>query len=359
MGGEFVDLQTQQLLQMMDQPVFYVKDGVVIWHNRAATNLVFQGQNVLTLFLPDGAPYSLWDRMGSMEAEIPIFGIQYGLKARVLDGGELFVLEPRSTENRGRGTTLLQTSAHLRGILQDLIDSVGTIQDNISDREDLIPEAETLNRSCYRLLSLCNRLSDGGTLMRREGMQSFQKIRVREFLDRFVSETAPLLKEAGYEIEYTPCNETITCHLEPVLIERGLYRLLAHGIKHSAPTPSVSLSAWDDEQRVCFAISYAIASGGEEIFLTEGAWNLSDIPGTDGIGMEVVRLIAEYHGGTLMGITSAEGQRIRLVLSIGKNNATHNLRSCKTPHEEFDGFHRGLVELSEILGKEMYHPDQV
>ncbi len=354
-----MDLQTEQLLHMMAQPVFYVKDGIVKWYNRAAANLVFEGQNVQTLFSEGGDLYGQWDRSGSMEAELAIFGLSYGAKVCSMDEGELFVLTQRGTDNREEGNTLLQTSTRLRGILQELITSTWTIQDHISDNDDLISESEILNRSLYRLLRLCNQLSDSGKLMHREAVSAFERIAVRDFLDRFVAETSALLEETGRTIDYTPCEKGLTCNFDRVLVERGIYHLLTYGIRRAQVGKPLGLRVWDDAYRLCFCVSYTPAGEEHDNFGAEGHWDLSSTSLGENAELRVVRLIAQYHGGSILKTTSTDGDLVRIIFSVGKNCSVHYLKSPMKEAEDSTGFHPGLVELSEILGKEMYHPDRV
>ena len=353
-----MDLKTEQLLQMMSQPAFYAENGVIQWQNRAADCLVYKGQDISHLFADDKDLYDLWDRQGPMQMDRLLMGTQYVLKVCVYEEGELFVLEQRNEDPGRYSKNLLQTSSDLRRILQDLLSSGIAIQDEIGDQmqDSLLPEMEELNRCVYRLQRLSNLISDNGALMHSEGFYPIETVNIRQFLIEFCKETADLLKESGYTLHYTLFSEEREGHISPQLLKRALCHLLSYSIKHSEPQTAIQLKAWETEERICISLAYRPE--------TEGAF--PNFMGSLGSGLErykgmepdVVRLIAEFHGGALMSSLSEDGS-VQTLFSIGRRDKNRLLRSPGAEFREDGGLHSGLVELSEILSKEMYHPDRV
>ncbi len=354
-----MDPQMEQMLQMIAQPVFYVKNGIVQWHNEGANYLVFQGQPIQSVSMQIQSLYDLWDRQGPMEMNISVFGLQYLTKVRVMDEGELFVLDRRGEDSREKGGALLQTSIHLRQILQELITAGTAIEDQIADREELIPDVEVLNRSVYRLLRLSNQLSDGGKLLRSAADAVFERVNIRNFLDVFVEETGALLRESGWDLEYTPCDKELRGDIDRTLIQRALYNLVSYGIRHSAERKSIHIKAWSNPSQICFALCYMpAASGMGNVFGDSNGTKSGDFCRWEGVDIDVVRLIAELHGGTILA-SSDDGGESRIIFSIRKNKDPRILRSPRVETAETGGFHPGLVELSEVLDRELYHPDRV
>ena len=353
-----MDLQMIQTLQMVSQPVFYVKNGTVQWLNDAATYLVWEGQDIDSILIRGETLYDIWDRKGPMQMELSLFGLQYIAKVRCLDDGKLFVLEQREGDQREKGKALMQTSFHLRGILQELCTAGTSIQEQTEENEELIPELEIMNRSVYRLIRLCNQLSDGGALLRGVDSASFEKVNVWEFLRDFTDEAVPLLREAGWELEVIPCIKTLRGDMDRTLISRALYNLLSYGIQHSLNGERISLKAWENSAHVCFGIAYVASGEGQTLFADNGM-GIGGFGSVGGVGSDLVRLIAELHGGTVLSTADPEGRERQIIFSIRKTADRHMLRSPNPETTEDHAFHMGLVELSEILGREFYHPDRV
>ncbi len=354
-----MDPQMEQMLHMIAQPIFFVKNGIVQWNNEAANYLVFRGQLIDTLSEDISDLYDLWDRQGPMEMTLSVFGIQYLAKVRIVDGGDLFVLERRGEDSYEKGGALLQISIQLRQILQELITAGTAIEDRIAEQEELIPDAEILNRSVYRLLRLSNQLSDGGALLRNAVGASFERVNIRSFMDRFVEETDALLRESGWDMEYEPCDRELWGDVAPELIQRALYQLISHGIRHCASGNGIRIKVWSNLSQICFAMCYKPAAFGMDHLLSgEFGSRSTDMSRWEGLGIDVVRLIAELHGGTTVASSDDNGES-RIIFSIRKYRNYRVLRSPKPDTEEMPGFHSGLVELSEILDPKLYHPDRV
>lgn len=354
-----MDPKIELLLQMMAQPVFFVKDGIVQWHNESAKYLVGQGQTIASVLNAGARLYSIWDRKGPMQMPLSIFGRDYNGKVRVMEDGELFVLEKSDRDLYEEGSSLARVSTHMRRILQDLVSATTALQDQMTEDQSLSREAELMNRSVYRLLRLCTQISDGGNLMQNRGNSIFQSADIRAFLDKFVGEAEPLLRESGWKLEYAPCAADLDVNMDQELVERALYNLVSHGISHSPQGGTVKISAWEDRNMFCFCVSYKATSTMIGGFFAGSEDALGDPHRHEGLGTDIVRLIAELHGGSVLSSASEENQEIRTVFSIKKYGNPFKLRSPVLQPGETMSFPRGLVELSEVLDQSLYHPDKV
>lgn len=354
-----MDPKIEQLLQMMTQPVFFVKDRIIQWHNDAAGYLVGEGQTIASVLTDGMELYLQWDRQGPMQMSISIFGIDYNAKARVLEEGELFVLERTDKDWNENGNSLVHISAHMRRILQELVSSLTALHDQMAENQVLPRETELLNRSVYRLLRLCTQISDGGNLMNNGANSFFEMTNIREFLDKFFNEAAPLLKDSGWNLEYIPCDEEMVAYLDSELIERALYNLVSNGIRWSSPNGSVCMEAWEARGLICFSVSYEAAPRMLDAFFAESSGTKGSNFSWDGLGTDVVRLIAELHGGSVLSSASEEERKVRTVFTIRKHSNRFGLHSSMMFVRESMSFHHGLVALSEVLDSSLYHPDKV
>ncbi|MBR6826362.1 MAG: hypothetical protein IKM59_07435 [Oscillospiraceae bacterium] len=354
-----MDPQTKQLLQMMTQPVFLVEDRKVVWHNNAAKYLVFDGQSVLPLLDNSGLLYDRWDRQGMLQIELSVYGREYTAKVCVTQGKELFVLEKHSEERHGSASTLMQVSSQLRMILQELMNSSFAMEEQLSKQGGSTKEAELVNRSIYRLLRMCTQMSDGGKLLWNTEEPIFLKTDLGDLLDTLVGEIQPLLEASGRYLEYIPCKARLNGDADQKLIERALYNLLANALQYSAKDRPVSLRAWEDGNRICFAVSYEEDGGFSSLLLADGGMGGENYRRLTGMGLDIVRMIAELHGGGLITSTSEDGIRKQTIFSIRKVSGRYVLRSDRIVVDEFRGFHRGLIELADVLAPELFHPDNI
>lgn len=354
-----MDPKIELLLQMMSQPVFLVKDGIVRWHNDPADCLVSDGMEI-RVFLNEGAKlYYLWDRKGPMQMTISVFGIKYEAKVRIIEEGELFVLEILEEDRYEGGSTLSQISSGMRRIMQELISSVAALQDQMFENPELTKETELLNRSVYRLIRLCTQISDGGNLMQNRPQSMFESLNVHDFLYDFADEAGSLLRESGWDLKYKPCKDNLTAYFDPELIERALYNLVSTGIRHSKPGHPVMIEAWEEPGLVCFCVSYQANRGCLGGFFSSFGDAYGKAFRLDGLGADVVRLIAELHGGSVLSSVSEEEEKVETVLTVKRFGKNIGLRSPGTFHRRAESFHGGLVELSEVLDPGVYHPDKV
>ena len=340
-----MDPQMEALLQLMDQPVFLVRENRIVWHNHAAGELVTPGQTLDTL--PGWATelYDLWDRQSVIDTELTLEGLSYSIKIRNCEIGEIFVLKRKNGELPLGGDTVPHTSGQLRRILQELIPACVTLQDYMDNREDLMEEAARVNHSIYRLLRLCNKMS-------REEQFFYDTVEpylvwtdLRRFMTEFVHEAGPVLEESERNLILGPMNTALHANIDRAMIRSALYYLLSHGLIHSPRGSELLLKNWEDSKGLFFSLTYTE---------TEAI----GVPGPEREDMDFARMIASFHGGALFRFSEG-ADKVRLVLSIRKLPGTLPLKEGRLVTDLYGKFHPGLVELSDGLEKEMYHPDRV
>lgn len=354
-----MDPKIEQVLQMMAQPVFLVKNGIIQWCNDAAKHLICEGRKLSSVLVDEMGAYTHWDRQGPLQMELSIYNMEFNGKVRLLEEGELFVLDRVQKNRNDSGRALAQVSSHMRRILQELISSLSTLQDKISEIQSLPSETEILNRSVYRLLRLCTQISDEENLLSPVVNSHFERTNIRSLLDAFVQEAGPLLEESGWDLEYIPCDGAMHAYLDRKLTIRALYNLVSTAIGRSPHGRPVRIEAWEEGELICFSVSTEVATEVIDSFFTEIADSKRGGFSWDGLSIDIVRLIAEFHGGSILSSASEEKKRIRMVFSIRKISYRFNLRSPRIMAREYSAFHQGLVELSEVLDRRMYHPDNV
>ncbi len=340
-----MDPQTEALLQLMDQPVFLVQEGLVSWCNRAAEKLVSPGEQAATLLGQGMELYDLWDRQTLLETELTIFDQPYGVRVREYQGGELFVLKALSEEPIYNGGYVCQASGRLRVILQELFPSCQRLQDYLDPEEDLTEEASLVNRALYRLLGLSNELYYEERIFHDPMEVYLRPTNMKKFLTAFVREAGPVVEDGGWRLSLSQDTAAFHSNVDRELLQHGLYYMLTYGLRSAPKGSELVLKAKEEEKRVQITLLHPAPAGGYE---TEERNPLVALP----------RAIASLHGGALFHFPG-EGAMLRQVLTIRKQPPTLPLGAGRLEVGLYGDRHPALVELSRALDKRMYHPDRV
>ena len=340
-----MDPQMEGLLQLMDQPVFLVRDGSVIWNNPAAEQLVTVGQGAESILRAGTELYEQWDRRSVIETDLTLLGETYGVKIRGTEAGDIFILRPLSRELSAGEENHIYTSGKIRQILQELFPACMTLQDYMEFREELMDEAARVNRSLYRLLRLSNKLSREEQLFHQDITPYLERTDLRRFLSEFVEEMGPILEEGGWKLTLVPINGTIHGNIDRELMKQALYYMVSHGVSHSLKGSELLLKTWEQGSGIRFSLTHGVGRN----------------PGNDAVelpDLELVRAIASLHEGALFQFDEgAKGNR--MVLSIRKMLPSFPLKERYFRGDVYGEFHPGLVELSDVMEHWMYHPDRV
>ena len=78
-----------------------------------------------------------------------------------------------------------------------------------------------------------------------------------------------------------------------------------------------------------------------------------------GYGLQMVRKIARLHNGTMMVSLNEDQVGTCVVFSVSLEPVKLNLHSPNLHYDYCGGLNHALVELSDVLGKELYDPSDV
>lgn len=357
-----MDMQLQQILELVTQPAFLVRDGAVCWGNSAARRLIPEGTPLFSLMEDGCALFSLWKREGTLHLPLILGGAEYDAAVQPTEAGDLFVATLRSRELDAAANAAVNVSASMRKPLHAMITAAGTLFDQLEDKALPSEPASQLNRSFYQLIRLCGQLSDGGQLLLHRRTTQRVPTKLTQFFDRFVQETRPLIEAAGWSLRYEPPAEYLCADIDAGLLERALYNLLANALTYTPRGGAVALRTQPQDGLLLISV----ADSGEGI-APEVMPNLLDrfsdyAPGDSrrgvGLGLSMVREIARLHGGSLMAGRSAEGGTC-VTFSISLEPVAIPLRSNAVQYDYCGELHHGLVELSSVLNASIYDPTEI
>ena len=363
-GGEDMDHQIKQVLELFAQPAFLALDGTVIWCNSACGSLLPVGAG-LASFLEDDTLYTMWDRTGTLQLALAIAGEEYNASVCLTSDGELFVASRRTTELSVTAKTVVKVSATLRRPLHQMISATDALFETLDEASDpkLVSAASRLNQAVYRILRLCGQMSDGGGLLlhRREARRL--PTEVSGFFREFAGQVGPLVESAGVHFCFENLQAPMQADLDAALLERALYNLVSNALSycHSGGTITLRL----ERQQTHLAVS--VSDDGEGISPTVLATlfeRFSEHPVGDsrwglGLGLPMVQEIARLHNGTLSIRDNGDQRGTTVTLSISLEPVPISLHSQAVGYDYCSGYHHGLVELSDVLDAEMFNPNEV
>ena len=165
-------------------------------------------------------------------------------------------------------------------------------------------------------------------------------------LCRSTAETLSLLLNAP-EIRVS-APPTLPLHADGKLLETLLLNLLSNCLLHAKGLSAVSISLLETEQSVILSVSDDGCGIAPERLHTvfsryRGGFDMRALSEGSGLGLSVVRGIADRHGGTLL-LESREGQGTSVRVSLSKNLGGARLRGAapETPCE-MDALLKGLA----------------
>lgn len=350
----------KQVLELFAQPAFLADDGTVTWCNSAARALLTEGTPLEAILEGNGTLFSLWDRTGVLQLPLLLSGEEYDAAVRITQFGTLFVAARRTPELNVTASALLSASATLRKPLQQLV----TASNELFERSEELPDAVApLNQSIYRLLRLCNQMSDGGKLILRHMDFHRAPTNLTLFLQTFVEQARPLVESVGLTLNFTMPEITIRGDVDARLLERALYNLLSNSMNYTPRGGVITLSAEMQGRFLFLHISDTGAGISKEVranlFERFSEHPLGDPRRGIGLGLPMVREIARLHGGTIS-VSDTDGTPgTHVTFSVSLAPTPLELRSRTVEYDYCYGRHHGLVELSDALSDAMFDPGQV
>lgn len=353
------------LLDLFEQPAFFVRDGLICRCNPAARSLVEEGTSLSDLLKESSQMFNLWDGSGTLNLSLELPGLPpCDAAVRSCASGFLFVAAPKKEEVPPVDANLLLSSAaSLRRPLHSLLTSAGELFEQL-DPEQVTGTASELNRSIYQLIRLSAQISDGVPLLLKQKKASRTPVDAAAFFDHFAGQVKPLLEASGRQFIYTSLSRPLSMDLDTALVERALFNLIANAVTYSSEGSTVSLTLHTQEHRLLVTVSDSGEGISPEVTATlferyadrpigDSRWGM-------GLGLPMVREIARLHDGAMIVCSGKEGQGTTVIFSLSTDPAPElSLHSPLLGYDYCGGLNHALVELSGCLDKENYRPDQV
>lgn len=358
-----MDEQQKVILELIAQPAFFAKDGIVTWRNSAARSLLNEGTALHTILENEDTLFSQWSGDGRLNLFIHLGGCVYD--ATVISCGEyaLFIASKHGAEVNSEAHAFFCASASLRKQLHSIVNAADSLFEQLPEQYTSSDAAAQLNQSIYRFLRLCGQMADGGQLLLGQKDAHKERIDLSTFFTSFIEQAKPLVASIGIDLQYKACPNSVFADADPALLERALYNLLVNAITYTAKGKAIALKT--EKQGSLFLIHMSDEGEGvspavsASIFHQFDECSIGDSRRGIGLGLPIAHEIARLHGGSLIVSSRGEHSGTTVTLSISLARSVIQLRSKPIAYDYGGEFHHGLIELSEVLDANLYHPDKV
>lgn len=356
-----MDKQLCNILNILPQPAFVLNREKILWCNGTAAALHISELTAESVFSQAPALLQLCAPDSRLQFTLELPGQSCVATAQRLEDGILVIASPVVSGSSAEES--LSFSDVMRRPLQELISAAETLFAELPDKPSVrtAGAAAELNRAIYRLQRLCTHGSESGRLLAENGTAQRRLRCVTELLDSFAQTCQPLLRAAGYSLQYNPLSYPIHADVDSSLLERALYQLLANALTYAPKGSSLHLHCEKQDRLLLIHLEDQGEGIRPEVLAglyTQAKRHPSADPRSGlGLGLPLVKRIAELHGGSLTLYSGNKGTVATLSISLVRSPIS--LRSVMFHTDPYGGRSHALVELADILPATLYNPEEI
>lgn len=354
---------TSGILNIMIQPAFIVKDGIIDQVNEAARGYFLESGTSVSDLLVTGKPEYQTFKEGCLYLTLSLSGGQCGASVHRMKDFDLFTIEDAADDEQ------LQVMALAARELRSPLSNVMTIADQLfpvaeeDDNPAVKEQVSRINRGLFQMLRIVSNMSDAYRYQQQtEPHMAVQN--VTEIAAEVFEQAASLLGHGGIELKFTNLENPLLCLVNREMLERAIHNLLSNAAKFSEKGSCIYTKLSRNNGMLYLSVEDSAASTFEELqgnvhsrFRRQPC--LEDSRFGIGLGMVLIRATAASHGGTvLIDHPNGSGTRVTMSLAI-RQNAETVVRS-NIMHVDYAGERsHPLVELSDVLPTSVYSSENI
>ena len=342
--------QFNTMLQLLPQPAFRVENGIITHVNQAAAACCLQPGDSFPAMITSGRQEYEDFTDGTLYVTLTLAEHPMGACIVRTEQQDLVTLEQAAEIPQ------LQSLALAARELRKPLDGAVAIAEKIESKQ----EAAQMNRRLYQAMRILNNMSDAIDFAQAEAKQ-LEPVEIGIFLREILEKATSLLPGSGTQLHYELPDYPIFTLADPVKLERAVYNLLANAIKFATPDTPVQVKLVHKDKRLYFSVANCHDNPNAlgnlfNRFLREPG--LEDPKNGLGLGMVMIRAAAAIHGGAVLVDQTHNSIRITLSLQI-QSSTSSQVRSPQLRFDYTGGRDHCLLELSEVLPLQHYHPDNI
>lgn len=351
---------TDKFLRLFDaykDAVIAERDGTIVYKNPPAESML--PKSTESIILEDIFPSEIINFDGERASEVcRINGAPVSVVAVKAEGYTIFSLTPQDNTQ----IDTLQLLSNISGAIRDPVSSMSMASGLLFPRFEAMAEPKLnsymsmLYHSYYKILRVSNNVDLLYQFL--SGAVSFKPVNtdVTALCENLVSSVNHFFSRPGLTISFESSLPSCILAVEPEKIEMLLLNLFSNSLKYVREGGIIKLSLNKQGNFIILSLS----DNGEGIApdVLSAVWHRyretakrDDPKAGLGLGLTIVRHIAELHGGTAL-ITSEEGNGTTVVVSLPAESKTE-FKNNPPPYES-PGMSRIYTELSDVLRYEDY-----
>lgn len=343
-------MESSQLLDMLPQAAFLVRDGVITYVNPAAAGYLLETGTPVESLLHTGMQEYGELNDGSLCLQLQLGTVLWEATVRRNSDGDLFLLDQPQEDPALQALAL--AAMKLRAPLSGAMNAAEQMLQALP--ED--PQGARMQRSLHQLLRYVGNMADAA----RYGGNPDGSRELRDIcavLDEIFEKITTVAQQAGVTIQYRGLDKALVCPVDSERLERAVYNLISNAVKFSKPGAVIEASLQHRGQRLALTVRDAgegipAALQGSLFHRYQRQPGFEDPRQGLGLGMVMIRAAAAAHGGTVLTRTDDTGTQITLTFSLSVPSG--QLRSPAFRVDYTGERDHSLVELSDILPPEVY-----
>lgn len=345
--------QLRAILELMDTPAFFLKNGSILCLNEAAKGLMLcEGMTDETLSKLDPAS----DHVLSLE----LCGRYQTISCKRYSDGLLCQVSRQEQTNGVSADYLDIISGELRKPLGELMMALDKLYPSLPSSKQTAHDAAEAQKNVYRLLRLAAQLNAGSRVKRGSWQLELHETELADWLDRLARQAEDLFSYSHARFRYTGLTAPFTGCVDLEKLERSIWNLLSNALLHAPKDSLVQMEA----RRSGTQLIVCVQNESDEPKTLHGDVFAYDTERTGlepqneglGFGLAIVRACAELHGGSVLLSNQKQGGTT-VVLRISVEKKQNEAHSETLNFDYSGGVHHGLMELSDALKPEAFCPD--
>ena len=351
---------TAMLLDLIVQPAFSVKDGLIVYANPAAlSRTVAVGCPINELLVTGQDAYSTLTS-GCLYLTLSVNDQPCGASVTRMGECDIFVLEQETEEAQFQALAL--AAKELRQPLSNMMIAADRLTPvlNQADTDGLY--AAQMKRSLHQMLRLVGNMSDAVRYAVQPQAQ-LELQNISRLFDEVFEKAAALTAQTDVHLTYTGLSEDILCMVSSEKLERAVYNLLSNAIKFTPAGGHITASLTRHDNILHFTLKDTGSSIPAHILGNVYTRYLRQ-PGIEdgrhgiGLGLFMVRCAATAHGGAVL-IQQPEGGGTQVTMTLAiRQKPDGELRSPRLKVDYAGELDHGLIELADILHAQLYNDPQ-
>lgn len=346
------------MLEMVPQPAFCVKNGLITIVNQAARHLLIEVNTLVdSLLCNDAEEYHRFDG-GCLCVTLELAGCPYHTCITHFDEFDLFVIDHEADQAELQAMAL--TAVGLREPLSDIM----AVTDQLFPADEMPEDSLTQARvsQMYRRLSQLHRMVTNMTHAIQYTSNTPPRMTCQDVcavIAEIFEQAQVLVAASGLRLTYSGPREAIPCMIAADRLERAIYNVLSNAIKHSPEKGLIEAKLTRRGNKLYLSIQDH--GSGIPSQLLGNVYNrfrrqpsMESGPSGLGLGMVLVRGAAATHGGTVL-IDQPAGCGTRVTISIAIKKPSGTMIQSNILQVDYAGErNHGLMELSDVLPAELF-----